>query len=290
MVMSCVGPRCRTDCRRACWGTVIACWVSLLTIGCGYQTYEQRLAESQKYFHYLQRIDSNLAAGVKDEVFEEIRVPRQFVMVKKPVPFKNEAGEMVLPEIDPRQPDYAPLVLPGLVATWESGFDVVVDGQRTKRKGYIYALSNGSAFGSEDANAAADFTRNLLSTIAEKLNLPALDAGSDGVRETFPRSPMYTVPNDYYTYRFQADQLRIDGAPYTVELYVNQQKEIQAVLLMVLPVGIDASANLSERMNLMLEKLKVSDKRPPRPVRRPPTGGSPGIVTPAPPPGPAAGF
>jgi hypothetical protein len=255
----------------------------LLLGGCGQQTYEQRLLESQKYFAYVLKLDGNLAPAWRMLPVEELRVPLQFREIKAPPPVKNEEGKLVEPEIDPRQPDYVSLKFPGLLGSWEAPFTVVVDGQPQNVKGHLYCVSNTSMLLLPDeASRAADFTRDLLVLIAEKLMLPQLDFSTAADRQTHPRTPSYSPPNNFDVYTFEGDNLRIDGVPYTFEVFAHYQASIQVALVLVTPVGIDSSAKLNERVPLMLERLRVSSKVPmgAAPVR----GGS----TPTGPPTPAA--
>ncbi len=238
---------------------------SLALAGCGIDTYEQRLGETRKYYAYLEKLDANLAPSWKEGPVEELRVPLQFKNIRKPPPTKNEQGETVEAEVDPRQPNYLGLELPGLLATWETPLDVVVDGQKQQRKGYIYAVSNYSMFSSDLATQAPEYTRSLLGTISDRLSLPPVELGK-GERETHPRAKTdaYTVPNNFEVYRFKSDQLVVDGVPYTIDVYTHSVKDIQFDLLLFLPVGIDTQAKLIERVPLMLERLKVAAKKPPR--------------------------
>jgi hypothetical protein len=237
--------------------------VCTLIVGCGQQTYEQRLFESQKYFAYVQKLDANLAPAWKQLPVEELRTPLQFREIKKPPQVKNEEGKLVDPDIDPRQPDYVALKYPGLLGTWEAPLSVVVEGQTKSLKGYLYCLSNSTMLVKPDeAKKAPDFLRDLLVLIAEKLSVPQLDFATAGERQTHPKSQSYTSPKNFDLFRFQGDSLRIDGVPYSFEIYAHYQGPVQVALVLVTPVGIDSSAKLIERTSLMLETLKVSSKVP----------------------------
>ncbi len=255
--------------------------------GCGLQTYETRLEETRKYYAYLEKIDSNLAPAWKDGPIDELRVPMQFRSIRKPAPVKNADGEMEDAPVDPRQPNYISLELPGLLGTWEAPFDIVVDGKKQPRKGYIYVVSNYSMFNSELASQAPDFMRTLLGTISDRLSLPPVDLAK-GEREQYPKvkADAYTAQNTFDAYHFKSDELLVDGVPYTIDAYTNLQKDLQVDVLVILPVGIDAQSKMFERVPLMLERLKIDPKK--RPSR---AGGkaAPGAATPAP-AAPATGF
>lgn len=282
--------RCSVSCSRFLADSLRSlCLLALLLFvsGCGFQTYEKRLEETKKYYAYLEKIDSNLAPAWKDGPIDELRVPMQFRPIRKPPQVKNEDGELVDDPVDPRQPNYISLELPGLLGTWEAPFDIVVGEKKQPRKGYIYVVSNYSMFNSELASQAPDFMRTLLGTISDRLSLPPVDLAK-AERELFPKikADAYTAQNTFDVFHFQSDELLVDGVPYTIDAYTNLQKDLQVDVLLVLPVGMDAQAKMFERVPLMLERLKIDPKK--RPSR---AGGkaAPGAATPAP-AAPATGF
>ncbi len=262
------------------WFKTAAGVVVLMGInGCGLQNYEKRLEETSKYYSYLEKIDSNLAPAWKDGPIDELRVPLQFRAIRKPAPVKNAEGEAEDAPVDPRQPNYIALELPGLLGAWEAPFDKVVDGKRQPRKGYIYAVSNYSMFNSELASQAPDFVRTLLGLISDRLALPPVDL-TKAERELYPKvkADAYTTQNSFDVYHFSSDELLVDGEKYTIDVYSNMQKDTQVALLLVLPVGIDSSARMMERTPLMLERLKVDPKKKPSRAQNKSAGGG----TPAP--------
>ena len=269
-------------------GGVTLCAAVLMT-GCGHKTYEQRLDESKRYFAYIEKLDSNLeglAPGgdgiTKKGSIEELRPPRGFKLVKAPPLQKDENGDPVEPDVDPQQPNYLNIKLPGLIATWEATLDVNSADGREKQKGYLYALSNAVLLGTGKDEEAADFTKNVLGLLAGALRVPQPDPTA-AERETYPRAKSYTQPNSFDVYRFKADEIPGLDVPYTVEMFCQLAGEIQFCLLMVVPEATDSQANLSVRVPLMLERLKISSKRqaaPPKPGAGP---GAPSTKT-APPP------
>ncbi len=259
--------------------------IVMMFAGCGYQTYEQRLAESAKYFTYVQKVDSSVAGAWKNGPMqpgpvEQIRVPLQFKEIRKPPLTKDpETGKMVEPEVDPRQPDYISLKLPGLVGTWEAPFRVTHDGQPVTQKGYLYVLTNAYMFKSADeSRRAPDFVRDLLVLIAEKLSIPALDPVKDSQREQYPRAQPFYVPQKNYDVFRIADAFMSDGVPYSMELFVQHAGPVDVVLMLVLPVGIDSSERLGERIPYTLETLQISSRPP---AAAPAAGAQPGGGVPA---------
>lgn len=268
-------------CRHALWLALGAAVVGLT--GCGYEVYERRLEESRKYFTYLEKLDAHLGPVYRDGPIEEFRPPLGFRQVPPPAPVRNESGELEEPVFDPRQPHYLNREFPGLIATWEAQFDVATNEGRTRRPGYLYALSNATLLTTQP-DIAPEFTQEVLTILADAFSLPIPELGSAAVEE-YPRAKTYTSPKRYEVYRFPSDQIVIEGFLYTVEVYVHRQGEVQFLLVLILPAGIESNARLADRIPLMLERLKVSSKR----IAPKKTGGkaaSPG----APPPRPTTGF
>jgi hypothetical protein len=250
---------------------VVLVAVAALISGCGAGTYQQRLEESQKYFAYVEKIDANLAPSLqKSGPIEELRVPAQFRQIPEPPKVKNDKGELVLPEIDPRQPNYLLIELPGLIAAWECPFDITTTAGREKRKGSIYFLSNTALPLTAPPEQYADFSRTVMEQLAGALRVPTPDP-TRAVPEEYPRARTYTQPNKFEVFRFGADQATIDDLPHTVEVYIHRQGEAQFMLVVVLPVGIDSTQKVSERVQMMLERLRVTAKR--LPARKAPAVG-----------------
>lgn len=260
---------------------------ALLLAGCGHKTYEQRLDESRRYFAYQKKLDDNLGPNFKEGGIEELRPPMQFGKpIPKPALVKDENGDLVEPEVDPRQPSYLAIELPGLIAAFQAQFDITTSAGKEKRPGYLYALSNAVLLAQGKNEESADFTKNVLARLAEGLRVPQLDL-TDFDPEEYPRSKTYTQPNKFEVYRFQSDQITIDDVNHTVEVYCQRAGEVQFCLVLVLPAGIDSQAKLAERIPLMLERLKVSSKRQAPQKSAAPVAGGTAAPKPA---APTAGF
>lgn len=255
-----------------------------LAVGCGYEEYNARLAETAKYFAYQEKMNSNLAAPVRETPIEEIRLPLQFAALPKPKPpAKREDGTTPDEEpFDPRQPNYVNVTLPGLAAAWQAPIDTLVDGKPEKRPGYIYALSNYWMFVTGQTELAPLFTRDTRRLIAATFGTVITDPDGVGDRESYPRAAQYTTPVPYDVTRLNPEML-ISDVRYTVELFAHQEGDIHLILMVVLPRDADLQhSRLNERIPLMLETLKLSNKKPSAP---PAKGGA----TPAP-AQPAASF
>ena len=89
---------------------VLASLVVATIVGCGAQAYEQRLAETAKYYAYRQQVDSALERNPWQEFGIQLRLPRGFQQIPAPV----EEGEH-----DLRQPNFLTRPLPGLLGAWQ---------------------------------------------------------------------------------------------------------------------------------------------------------------------------
>lgn len=253
------------------------CFCSLSLLGCGQQAYQDRVKQTAAYYAYVNKLNANVAPAWKGSPIEEVRLPLQFREIRKPPATKDpDTGELVEAEIDPRQPDYIALKLPGIVATWEAPFRVLAEGSPATRKGYLYITTNAFMYANADeSREAPDFVKNLLALIAEKLAVKPLDPAVDMQRESYPRAaPFYTAQKAYDVFRFPTDALVIDGVPHTVEMYVQHAGAIDVAMIAVLPVGLESSENLAERIPMMLSTMKVSS----RPALNPGRGGAGGPV------------
>ena len=160
---------------RRVWMAAVVGTLSLAgAAGCGYETYELRLKQSKDYYNYLEKVDANLAPKWGDgRGILEVRVPKQFVPIPSPQPIKREDGELEMPTVDPRQPDYVNLIFPELLGAWEAPVEITLaDGGRETRKAYIYAVSNYWTLISENPGDAQFFTKSLTELIGAALEQP----------------------------------------------------------------------------------------------------------------------
>lgn len=233
-------------------------------LGCGYGEYELRLNESRKYYAYLDKIEQSLspkwaASGPSGNVMD-LRVPRQFLLIPAPQPVKKPDGTLEYPEIDPRQPDYISLKLPGLFGAWYSDFVVArTDGSKEDRKGYIYALSNYDELAGEHAVDAGEFVTTMKTLFTETLGVPI----SDERTEVHPKVlPAYQVQVSYDAFSFKGKN--IEGVNYTFDVFSRAQGSVISALVIVLPEGMESPQKVTERIPMMLESFNFT-RVPPKP-------------------------
>ena len=260
-------PLVRLQSRRV-WMAAVAGALSLAGVaGCGYETYELRLKQSKDYYAYLEKVEANLAPKWGDgRGILELRVPKQFVPIPAPQPIKREDGELEMPAVDPRQPDYVNLIFPELLGAWEAPVEVTLpNGDRESRKAYIYAMSNYWTLISENPNDAPLFTKSLTELIGAALEQPPKETPET---EMHPKPGTYLPSASYNVFRFaskpitqQVGDVRT-STNYVFEVYERQNGDIQCPLVVVIPEGVEQKLN--ERISMMLDYVSPT-KTPPRP-------------------------
>jgi hypothetical protein len=236
--------------------------------GCGLETYEHRLAETNEYFKYINKLDtylsdvtwSNPAYGV------ELRYPKGFVEMAGPAP-PAEGEDPESPVVDPRQPDFLGVDLPGLIAAFRAD-----DGQSVA---LLYLLGNheriliraaNDGVGDDPATFLVDLELLLQNAIGVTIpDQPGKgDHDNEKYAETIPREGKYAVQKEFTAISFLQAESR-DGAGSTPELrlqlYEHQAGSMQVAILMVFRPKL-ARTDPREALRLSLETLKVSSEPP----------------------------
>lgn len=210
--------------------------------GCGSQVYEQRLAQTAKYFEYLEKLNQNLAPEWRGPGVT-IRVPIQFEPVSVA---DSEEGTS-------RQPDYLDVHLPGLLEAWTC--KVRVDEMEEQVPCYMYVMSNQHLLGNDDA-AAGEFRHTVVDRIFKALRLPIPDA-SNWTKETHPRGQAFVEPKEYYAIT-ASPNMTIHGTFTDFHLYEHTKGDMQVTLMFVIPQNVDARSKIYQRIPMCLETLVVS--------------------------------
>jgi hypothetical protein len=231
----------------------------LVICGCGYAEYETRLAETQKYWAYLEKVEQSLSPKwtVAGNLMD-LRVPQQFVPILPAPLIQKDDGTFEQPAIDPRQPDYLNLNFPELFGAWESIFKVAKgNGVTEDHKGYIYVLSNYWELAGERATDAGDFVNRLKIYLADTLQI----AATDETVQTHPKvNPAYQVPLSYDTCSFKGKN--INGTNYTFEVFSRKAGSVIGVIVVALPEGIEMPQKVNERIPMMLETFNLTSAPP----------------------------
>ena len=229
--------------------------------GCGVQEYEQRLAETSRYFEFRERQDQLLAPewagpGVK------LRVPKLFTIYPSPPPenIRDDQGNVVPnPNFqgDNRQPTYISATLPGLVAGWQG----TIESTTSKTLPcYLYLCSNREIWLEERAaERATEFHKSVIDSVTGPLGIFIQE--DDWDTEKFPKANGYLVPKSY-TFTTKAPEQSINGESYAVSFYLHQVQDIQVALVLVMPQNVDPRSKFEESLTFCLQTLDVSGEKP----------------------------
>jgi len=252
--------------------TILSCLAAVVA-GCGSQTYEERLAESQKYFEYRQTVDSILEkqwwqAG---EFGLQFRPPKGFVEI--PGPMTDE-------DPDTRQPNFLTRPLPGLIGAWEATVPVDMEGSDIhEQRAWIFICTN-----HQDMLAKYDdpliepekFTERLIENIAFNLRYEAPTEADPWpfVEERTPAGTPYVPRKNYVSTNPPLDErINIQGSgEVNMSFMLNQldAEPIQMTLIAAYPSAIDTSYRIENRIRTAMETLKLTSDRP-----APPRAGGP---------------
>lgn len=241
---------------------VIGCLLltaTLLLNGCGAETYEQRLKETAKYFTYQDTRNQALSAQWSSPSVS-LRVPIEFEQINAPpaVPVAaSEDSEAEVPEatptVDPRQPDYADLVLPGLEGAWRVEVPVDLENETVDRPAYLYVLSNYNLLKEKNMDDALHFFEHVNNQIASAFN--QFINIEDFKTESFPRGKGYIEPKSFNVGVFEPE-MPIDGVPYQFQISQVESGNNQLVILLVAPKNITGRSQIKEHMDFSLETVE----------------------------------
>lgn len=146
------------------FGVFLASLGLATVVGCGAQTYEQRLAETAKYYAYRQKVDAALERNPWQEFGIQMRLPKGF----QPIPGPVEEGEH-----DARQPDFFERPLPGLIGAWQT--EVYIDqpdAEPTSAPAWLFVCTNHQRFldkQSDPTSTPALLVEDLTNVLAAEL-------------------------------------------------------------------------------------------------------------------------
>jgi hypothetical protein len=256
-------------------------WVVLLlafsVLGCGGQTYETRLEETNRYFKYREKLDKALTRQTFEDHGVVIRVPKGFSLIQGPGP-EDDSNH------DPRQPTFFRSDLPGILAAWQSNSVAVEEDDEsvTERSAWIFLCTNHQRWldQAEDAKIEPEeFLEDIASMLAGELRSYDPDSVStwEYQDERVPRqSETAYVPRKDYSWIMLEDVVRFGGndrVDTEVMLNVFTNESIQLALIAVTPKNLARRDLFYGPIQLSMETLKMSGKAPTLRAKGPQVGG-----------------
>ena len=247
-------------------------------VGCGSQAYEQRLAETAKYYAYRQRVDSALDLRAWQKYGIQMRLPKGFQEIPGPVEEDEHDG---------RQPDFLKRSLPGLIGAWQTEVYVEIpERESPSMPAWIFLCTNHERFLNLQ-NEPTDTPELLLDDLSkvladELLYEPDTALTPWSYEETrAPAGTPYVPRKTYESITLEDENARnINGERVRMQFrliryYVDQ---IQFCLLTVVPHDeiLDRRdwRKFYNGIDLMMENLVVSGEVPRKQQSGPATSGA----------------
>tara|TARA_R110002111_G_scaffold262289_1_gene337758 strand:- start:29246 stop:30079 length:834 start_codon:yes stop_codon:yes gene_type:complete len=252
-------------CLQKTGGPVILLLTAVLIFnGCGTETYEQRLKETAQYFAYVDA-RNNALSGNWSSPTVKMRTPVEFKQISDPTPAAtttSEESEPADPEpsqaVDPRQPDYINLILPGLEGAWRVDVPVDQDKETIERPAYLYVLSNHYLLQEKNMDEALNFYKDVNNQLAGTFN-QFLNA-DEFTTERFPKGKGYSEAKSFLVGTFEPET-QIAGIPYQFLIYLIEKGNNKVVILLVIPKNIARESKLKEHMDFSLETVDIVSPR-----------------------------
>lgn len=234
--------------------------------GCGAQTYEQRLAETAKYFEYRERLDAALELRPWQNNGIELRPPKGFTEL--PGPAEGEP--------DQRQPAFLKKPLPGLIGAWQAELRVDIPNVDTPTKpAWMLACSNHRLWLDRETNIniiPASFSADLADVLADNFAFKRSTA-ADPWKFSEERVPKGTPYVPYKSFDYIVLDETIDGLTYDIIVYRYSVKDIQLSLVVIAPQALDRREKLADKMFFVMEQLTMSGEIPKSQTKKAATSG-----------------
>ncbi len=223
-------------------------------IGCGASKYEERLAATSTYFRYKEKLDSNLQEIFHDEATGiQIRPPRGFDRIPAPKATEGPDGELLIPELDDRQPPFFLEELPGMIAAWRTEVRAVVDSDAQTSTAYFYVLSSlGPAADGSDGS----FRNQVLDQLNRELGMD-LKAGSLNEVAYPANSQIGFVPQVVYFERSFVPEPLIDDLSMEFAVYFHDAVDETVCVMTIYPKNVAGLNELKDKIELSLQTLAI---------------------------------
>ena len=253
---------------------------SLFAMGCGADTYKDRLEATRQYFEYLEKVNS--ALGTKVVPFEgvELRVPKPFTQIIPPPPPKEGEAETQLdPNEDPARLGYHPNIrLDGVLASWRAKVDLETP-SGGEGMAYLHLLSNLPRWVEKQSNNDIEplhYRTDLTNLLANAYNVqtetadapwPWIKIGSRDDERYRAFSPYVGKKTVDYIDIPPVDQ------PINAIFYWMEVRDVHVGLVLIIPRAIDPRLKLEDRLKHTLETLKVPSQPPQKKAAKQAVGG-----------------
>lgn len=274
--------------------------LAVACMGCGTKTYEDRLEFTTTYFDFIDRLNQNLSPQfVKDGV--TMRVPKQFSEIPAPARRPKSTEEDETPQVDPRQPTFAEMELPGMTAAWKANLTTVdASGATSSETGYLYLLTNyeyWQTFKTKDEigdplkfheDVMNEMIDALQVVIDEKSRGTATDRVNKWFHETVPepKDEKFAPRKEFTTITLVPEETPEDDLRREYRVYLFQNGDMRMVLVYALPRNVSAGEELENRILLSLQTVELSTEKPA--AKRAPAKPNPNGTPAASPEAPAA--
>ncbi len=251
---------------------VEAAAATLFAAGCGADTYEERLKNTRLYFEYLEQV--NLALVPKAAQLEgvEIRVPKGFELLAfPPVPKDDQPVEPIEPANDPvRLGYYQNIPLEGVLGTWRAQVRVDGGAEGATAPAYLHLLCNWQRWLDKPLNNDIEPTAFQADAINQLANVYRIADPPDAWDWELMKGFSPFVPKK------KVDRIQIQPEiqpPIDVFIHRLEAKDIQVVLVLIIPQAVDSREKVETKFKHTLETMKIASQPPQRKGNKAASGG-----------------
>lgn len=223
-------------------------WSCLFLGGCFEAKYESRLKVANDHFNHQTLLDANLGPQWSSNGMS-FRLPKTFEAILPPASPQGEEKEGSVPALDPRQPDFLGMELPGLVGAWKAS----VTSQGQPASAYAYLLTNQSLLAmpaGPDRPNPAEFQNTTIEELSRAVKLTLKP--EDWMMENFPKQAGF-VPQIAYQSAMQESPREVAGKKMRYYLYKRDEGDVQLIVLFIIPS--QTTDPIADKIPLSLETL-----------------------------------
>lgn len=246
--------------------------IPLSFVGCGTQTYEERLAASTAYFSYRQQVDSLLESQAWKNEGITFRPPKGFSELPPPPPGPDDDSP---PPPDTRQPPFLTHKLPGLVGAWQSQLSVEIpESDVDELPAWLLICTNHDDHRQKFDNPQiipAAFMENLTNAVADCTGFArstAIDPW-DFSEVRVPTGTAYVPRKDYdwillsdseMTFDVEGQKVRYDFRLY--RYFIGQNVQLALVTIVPSDEILARSSRPYDAIDMAIEQMSATDEVP----------------------------